>query len=152
MADVQFLGSAFLEDATPATTEYKNNQVEITGGPERLRIVIAATLGTDHAHEVMGHSEVPFGFTFRGLTTAQKSTLNAFWVAKTWLEFLYRPLAGAKSTTNPEETFHLQLAMGATSPRNLTEDYLLVQPDVKVAYYKWDDGATPYTRGIAQLS
>lgn len=152
MADVQFLGTALLEDATPATTDYSDNHVELTGGPERLRIAIAATLGTDHGFEIAGHSIVPFGFTMRGLTTAQKSTLNAFWAAKTWLEFLYKPLAGPKSTTNPEETFHFQLAMAATAPRNLTADYLYVVPDVQVAYYKWDDGVTPFTRGTAQLS
>lgn len=151
MADLAFKGTFLLENANPATVDFSNYVTGITGGPERNKIAIEATLGTDHAHEVVGHSLVPFGFSMRGLTTALKSTLITYWEAKTWIEVIYRPLTGAASTTNPEEEFHLQLVNCPTAPRSLTEDYVFTAADINVAYWSWTDTSTTKTRGTAQL-
>lgn len=152
MADIPFLGTFLLEDVTPATANYADNVTATTGEVQRNQIEIVTTLGQDHSFQIQGHSMVPFGFSMRGLTTAQKSALNTFHKNRTWLEVIYRPLAGALSATNPQETFHFQLSTAPTPPRDLTADYIWTHPDINVAYYQYTDGTTTVTYGQPQIT
>jgi hypothetical protein len=148
MADRAFKGTWLWDDeATGATTEFSNNFVGADVTIDRVTIDVGAVLSDDHRYQLTGSSAITLDFRLQLLTTAEKSVIVSDWDTQLLQEVIFRPLTGAKSATNPEQTFQFHLVNAATAPTTMDVLYEYNSGAIQCLAWKWDDGTTAVTRG-----
>ena len=149
MANTPFKGTfQYDSEASGAeTTDLSLNYMSMALGPERAVVERGAVLQTDHRSAITGSTAVPFELTLVELTVAQIAELIVHWDNKDLMEAICRPLAGVKSTTNPEIRVQFFPPNAPTLPTVIDTYYEYSTGSINATGFSWDDSSTVVTIG-----